>query len=87
LAQPRIARSPALVDVCDQKSGRLGASQVGGAEQVQQREVALALAGAAVGHAQQSRPPVVGERPRLAPADALRAHRAQLLGLNAECLG
>jgi hypothetical protein len=64
-----------------------GAPQAGGAEQVQQREVALALAGAAVGHAQQPRPLVVGERARLAAADPLGAYGAQLLGLDAEGVG
>ena len=66
LAQRRVAGAPALVDVADQDGGGLGAAQPGGAEQVQQGEVAPALASAAVGHAQQPLPLVVIERARLA---------------------
>ena len=41
-AQPRVACAAALVDVGDQQVGGLGAAQAGRAEQVQQRDVALA---------------------------------------------
>jgi len=63
--------SAALVDIADQQAGRFGAPQAGGAEQVKQRQVPPALAGAPVGHPQQQGPFVMGERPRLTAADAL----------------
>jgi hypothetical protein len=87
LPEPRVAGSPSLVDVDEKQPGGFGAPQAGGAEQVQQREVALALPGPAVGHAQQPRPLVVCDRTRLAAADELRAPRPQLLRFDAERLG
>jgi hypothetical protein len=54
------------------RGGGLGAAQPGGAEQVQQRELALAVAGAAVGYPQQPRVLVVGEGARLPARDPRR---------------
>jgi hypothetical protein len=52
VAQARVSGAAALVDVAEDERGGFGAPQARGAEQVQQREVALALAGAAIGHLQ-----------------------------------
>jgi hypothetical protein len=76
LAQARVRGASALVDVADEQVGRLGTPQPGGAEQVQQRQVALALARAAVGHPQKPRELVVGQGARFAARDARRADRA-----------
>ena len=72
-AQARVACSLALIDVGDQQVGGLAAPETGRAEQVQQRQVALALAGAPVGHPQQSLELLFREGARLAAGDALRA--------------
>lgn len=73
-AQANVARSAALVDVADEQFGGFGAPQAGGAEQMQQRKVALPLAGAAVGHLQQQRELVMGECARFSARHARRAH-------------
>jgi hypothetical protein len=55
VAQPRVGGAATRVDVSEHERSGFGAAQAGRAEQVQQGEVALALAGASVGHLQQSR--------------------------------
>jgi hypothetical protein len=78
MAQPRVGGAATLVDVGEHEGRGFRAPQADRAEQVQQREVALALAGAAVGHLQQPRELFVRQRARLAPGDAGRADRAHV---------
>ena len=70
MTQPRVGGAAALIDVAEHERGGFRAPKAGRAEQMQQREIALALAGATIGHLQQARELLVRQGARLASRDA-----------------